>query len=176
MLRPVGGKVLIEAPSGSPAFTRLIGPRAVPVGTVVNTTAGRVALTSANPSHAAPPRFQTGQFFGGRFRVDQMRSAGGRVDLVLRDNLSRAVCAPPTAHGAALSQRILGLLRGVAKGRFRTVGRFSAATVRGTNWGVRDRCDGTLTLVRAGVVVVTDFVRHRSVTVRAGETYLASAP
>ena len=71
---------------------------------------------------------------------------------------------------------MLGLLRGVAKGRFRTTGRFSAATVRGTDWGVRDRCDGTLTVVRQGVVLVTDFRLHTTVAVRAGQTYLAKAP
>jgi hypothetical protein len=70
---------------------------------------------------------------------------------------------------------VLGLLRGTAKGRFRTTGRFAAATVRGTDWGVRDRCDGTLTVVRRGVVVVRDFRRHRTVVVRAGQTYLAKA-
>ena len=46
----------------------------------------------------------------------------------------------------------------------------------GTNWGVRDRCDGTLTVVRTGVVVVTDFRLHKNVIVRAGQTYLATAP
>jgi hypothetical protein len=70
---------------------------------------------------------------------------------------------------------VLGLLRGVAKGRFRTTGRFAAATVRGTDWGVRDRCDGTLTVVRKGVVLVTDFRLHQNVPVRAGQSYLARA-
>jgi hypothetical protein len=68
------------------------------------------------------------------------------------------------------------MLLGSAKGRFRTSGRFSSATVRVTNWGVRDRCDGTLTVVRTGVVIVRDFRLHKSVTVRAGQTYLAKAP
>ena len=56
------------------------------------------------------------------------------------------------------------------------MGRFSAATVLGTNWGVRDRCDGTLTVVREGVVSVRDFVQHKTVVVRTGQTYLAKAP
>jgi hypothetical protein len=47
--------------------------------------------------------------------------------------------------------------------------------VRGTDWGVRDRCDGTLTVVRKGVVDVRDFVLHKNVIVRAGQTYLARA-
>ena len=99
------------------------------------------------------------------------------MSLLLRDATTRqSGCKPAPAHAAALSRRILGLLRGNAKGHFRTVGRFSAATVLGTNWGVRDRCDGTLTVVRTGVVVVTDFILHTNVTVRAGQTYLAKAP
>ena len=48
-------------------------------------------------------------------------------------------------------------LRGDANGRFRTRGRHSAATVRGTKWTVTDRCDGTLTKVRRGTVAVRDF-------------------
>ena len=52
----------------------------------------------------------------------------------------------------------------------------SAATVLGTDWGVRDRCDGTLTVVRTGVVVVRDFGRRQNVIVHAGQTYLAKVP
>ncbi len=177
VLAPVGGSVLIELPGRYTRFVRLTSRRTVPVGTVVDTTAGTVSLTSANPGTApVAAREQTGRFFRGIFRVGQSGTAGGLVDLVLRDNLTRAACKPRAAHAAVLSSRVLGLLRGVAKGRFRTTGRFSAATVRGTDWGVRDRCDGTLTVVRRGVVVVRDFRLHKNVTVRAGETYLAKAP
>ena len=100
------------------------------------------------------------------------------MSLVLRDTATRQVScsAPAAARAAAPTKRILGLLRGTAQGHFRTVGRFSAATVLGTEWGVRDRCDGTLTVVRRGVVSVRDFVLHRTITVRTGQTYLAKAP
>jgi hypothetical protein len=175
VLQRVSGTVLIEVPGARYGFVRLsTAPTAVPVGTLVDTTGGRVRLTSANPQ---PGSVQSGQFFGGRFQIKQSRAGAGLVNLVLRDNTSRqSGCSTAPAHPAAVSKRILGLLRGNAKGHFRTVGRFSAATVLGTNWGVRDRCDGTLTVVRTGVVVVTDFRLHRNVTVRAGQTYLAKAP
>ncbi len=173
VLRPVSGRVLIHVPGGPSGFTALTAAQVVPVGTVVDTTAGRVSLTSATPT---PTHFQTGQFFLGTFQVRQTRAGGPLVSLMLRDTLARSVCGAPAAHTTALSGRILGLLRGSAKGRFRTTGRFSAATVRGTNWGVRDRCDGTLTVVRSGEVVVTDFRLHRNVIVRAGQSYLAKAP
>ena len=95
---------------------------------------------------------------------------------MLRDNVAGSPCGSGAAHSAALSQLVLGLLRGVAKGRFRTIGRFSAASVRGTDWGVQDRCDGTLTVVRRGVVVVRDFRLKENIVVTAGHTYLAKAP
>jgi hypothetical protein len=45
--------------------------------------------------------------------------------------------------------------------------------VRGTVWEVIDRCDGTLTKVKRGRVVVRDFRLKRTVVVRAGKSYLA---
>jgi hypothetical protein len=48
--------------------------------------------------------------------------------------------------------------------------------VRGTIWGTIDRCDGTLTWVRKGSVVVRDFPHHRTVVVGAHDTYLSKAP
>ena len=55
------------------------------------------------------------------------------------------------------------------------MGRYSAATVRGTDWTVTDRCDGTLTTVRRGTVVVRDFRLRRTILLRAGKSYLARA-
>ena len=79
------------------------------------------------------------------------------------------------ATATAASSRTLQLLHASAHGKFQTSGRYSAATVRGTVWDTVDRCDGTLTVVRRGTVLVTDFVRHVTVAVRAGQSYLASA-
>jgi hypothetical protein len=39
-----------------------------------------------------------------------------------------------------------------------------------------DRCDGTLTKVRRGRLVVRDLRRKRSVSLKAGQSYLARAP
>jgi hypothetical protein len=172
-LQPAGGTVRIRVP-GAASYASLTVARDVPVGTLVDTTAGTVKLTSADPQ---PYRFQSGEFFRGIFEIQQNRTQGGLVNLVLHDSLTQSsACGAVSAHGAAVSKRILGLLRGKAKGHFRTTGRFSAATVLGTNWGVRDRCDGTVTVVRQGVVSVRNFVLHKTVIVRAGQTYLAKAP
>jgi hypothetical protein len=45
--------------------------------------------------------------------------------------------------------------------------------VRGTVWATVDRCDGTLTRVKEGKVLVRDLRRKRSVLVGAGRSYLA---
>ena len=60
-------------------------------------------------------------------------------------------------------------------GRYRTNGSNSQATVRGTRWRTVERCDGTLTTVAEGVVVVRDLRTRRSVRVTAGHSYLAKA-
>jgi hypothetical protein len=87
----------------------------------------------------------------------------------------------PARPGRALlgytiaSSKTLKLLKASAHGKFRTRGRYSAATVRGTKWTVADRCDGTLTRVITDSVAVTDFVRHKTIILHGGQSYLAKA-
>jgi ferric-dicitrate binding protein FerR (iron transport regulator) len=64
-------------------------------------------------------------------------------------------------------------LWGDGKGRFRTKGKHSAATVVGTKWMVEDRCNGTLTKVLRGTVSVRDFKKRKTVRVTAGHQYFA---
>ena len=61
------------------------------------------------------------------------------------------------------------------KGRFSTHGANSAATVRGTKWLTEERCDGTLTRVVTGRVLVRDLRTGRSVLLTAGHAHLARA-
>jgi hypothetical protein len=75
-----------------------------------------------------------------------------------------------TARRRRSGRRLWGRDKG---GRFRTHGKHSHATVRGTRWVVTDRCGGTLTRVTEGSVVVRDKVRRKRVIVRVGERYLA---
>ena len=66
-------------------------------------------------------------------------------------------------------------LWGDGSGKFRTKGKHSAATVVGTKWLVEDRCRSTLTRVVRGRVSVRDFVKKKTVTVRAGKRYTTRA-
>ena len=47
--------------------------------------------------------------------------------------------------------------------------------MRGTKWTIADRCDGTLTHDITHSVAVTDFVRHKTIILHAGQSYLAKA-
>jgi hypothetical protein len=193
-VEPVSGKVLVALPPGAKAslvtppfqdaaeslakglnFVPLAVARQIPVGSVLETTAGVARVTTAT---AHKGKYQEGDFGAGIFKLLQSRRQRGLTQLDIVDNHPRTLCASTgKAHVAAgrLSSKILGRLTGSAHGKFTTKGRYSAATVRGTSWGVRDRCDGTLTKVTRGVVKVRDFLRRRTVTVFAGHQYLARA-
>jgi len=173
----VSGKVLL-----------LINGRLVPLtiatqirsGTVVDALHGTLSLTSAT---GTGKKTQSGTFGGAVFKVTQAKagSSKGLTTLTLVNNAfkgapSYAACKshkPPDASAAALSSRTLQLLHASARGKFRTKGRYSAATVLGTKWTVADRCDGTLTHDITDSVSVTDFVRHKTIVLHAGESYLA---
>jgi hypothetical protein len=161
--------VRIKEPS-SAAFIPLHGTRQVPLGTAIDVRGALVRLTAASPT---PGKFAVGDFHEGEFEVFQTRTGHGVTDLrVLDTRMARSTCAG--ANGSRKrTTRLLGILLGSGHGHFRTRGEFAAASVLGTDWGVRNRCDGTLTVVRSGTVVVTDFRLHKTVTLHAGQTYLA---
>ena len=156
-------------------FIPLEQAREIPVGSFLNTRRGTVRLVSARDTAA---NTQSGEFTRGLFQVLQSRRprAKGLTELRLKGSNFRSCRSGRSASAAQLSRRTVRRLRSNAAGRFRTRGRHSAATVRGTVWEVIDRCDGTLTRVRRGRVVVRDFRRKKTVIVRAGKSYLARAP
>jgi hypothetical protein len=162
------GSVLVRLP-GSTRAVALIGNASVPVGSILDTRKGTVALSSALPGNAS----QTGTFHGGLFEVRQPAGARGMTELVLRGPLP--TCAARAARAAGATKRVPPrvLWGRDDHGRFRTRGSNSVATVRGTAWSVADRCDGTLTRVTSGSVSVRDLRSQRTVVVHAGKSYLA---
>ena len=170
--KPVSGKVFL-----------LVGGKLVPLteadqlraGTVVDTRNGSLQLTTAS---SQKHKQQTGTFGGAIFKITQVHSGLTTLSLVesaLKGAPSFASCKTKGAHAAALSNKVLQLLHSSAKGKFRTKGRYAAATVRGTKWTIADRCDGTLTHDLTDSVVVDDFVRHKTIVLHAGHSYLALA-
>jgi hypothetical protein len=170
VVHAVAGRVLIRRP-GSGRFARMATRAEIPFDSEIDASHATIALTSALPSG----RTQTGRFGGGRFQLRDGRQ--GYVDLYLRGRAcprSRRHAHVGSAPAASARRRRRNHLWGHDHGgRFRTHGRHSQATVRGTRWLVADRCDGTLTLVTKGSVVVRDTVHNRRLVLHAGERYLA---
>ena len=198
VVKVVSGTVLVKYPPGytpraaSPraaGFVPFKGAANIPVGSQLDTSKGRVALTSAADTGGA--KTQTSDFYDGIFQIKQTvpkkkptKAKALITDLVMKGQIARSQCAPlkgaqSAAADAAKKKKgpksVLGKLWGNGKGKFRTDGKYSSATVRGTIWLVQDECDGTLTKVRRGVVSVRDIKRKKTVKVRAGHSYLASA-
>ena len=159
-------------------FIRLSQPRLIPVGSLLDTRVGRLRLTSATEQAG---KVQSGIFTAGVFKVLQSARtrAKGLTELRLKGASFKSCVRARKGAGrrASTSRRARRIrrLRANAKGRFRTRGRYSAATVRGTAWDVTDRCDGTLTNVTRGTVIVRDFRRKKNIRLRSGKSYLARA-
>ena len=191
----VSGLVLVKVHG---VFIPLTELTQIPTNTVINALHGTLALTTAalGPSgardaaakgkkHKKTPT-QKGTFGGAIFKISQTtRGAGkGLVTLAIVEGAfhgapSYSLCtkhkaADPTATAA--STKTLQLLHASAHGKFRTKGRYSAATVLGTKWTVADRCDGTLTHDITDSVAVNDFVHHKTIVLHAGQSYLAKKP
>jgi hypothetical protein len=149
VLETVRGRVTYRMPGEDRDRQLVDRPTSLPMQTVIDATEGRVRLTVARDGKG---RTSSGVFFDGRFRLSQ--GAGARPITHLRLVGEIPACAAGSARAAAVKKRRLW---GDGKGRFRTRGRYSAATVRGTKWLVEDRCDGTLTRVARGEVDVVDY-------------------
>ncbi|HEX2233574.1 MAG TPA: calcium-binding protein [Thermoleophilaceae bacterium] len=163
-------------PPGMRRTVPLLDRLRLPMASQVDATKGSVSITAARGGGGQ----QKGVFSRGRFQVRQRRSAGAFTELRLRGG-DFGRCGGTNVRGAsrgavsAQRRRIIRRLRARTRGRYRVPGRHSAGLVRGTSFEVIDRCDGTLTRVFSGVVRVRDFRRRRTVTVRAGKSYLARA-
>jgi hypothetical protein len=160
-------------------FVPLTTGRQIPVGSFVDTRTGTVRLISAS---TAVGKTLSGTFVSGVFQVVQSskRKEKGLTELRLKGSsfkncTARGKRALAQASKRKKSRRTVRKLRGNAHGRFRTRGRYSSATVRGTDWTVADRCDGTLTTVKRGKVLVRDFRRRKNILVKRGKRYLAGA-
>ena len=171
---PVSGTVKVKLP-GTATFILIQQARNVPVGTIVDVTHGVVEIVSAKNATGGT---QTGKFYGGLFKIVQLRGRPPITELVLvggNFKLCKARAAGLASAASKSSKRVIRHLWGVAKGQFRTKGRYASATVRGTKWLTADRCDGTLIRVVTGAVTVRNFVKHRSLILRRHHQYLARA-
>jgi hypothetical protein len=161
---PVSGTVKIKLP-GKNGFATLKAGQQIPVGTTVDTTHGRVTLVTAAKGGAT----QQADFYDGIFKVGQAKGSK-LTTLTLAEELA---CKGAGKANAAKKKKRKRRLWGDGKGKFRTKGSFSSATVRGTKWLVKDTCTTTTTQVARGRVAVRDFAKKKTVIVKAGKKYVA---
>lgn len=176
-LEPAGGIVKTKCP-GDSGFVPLTVPEQVPLGCQVDTGNGVVNLTAAKLGEEG---LESAYFWGGTFAVGQ---SPGETELKLAGKLK---CEKRKSEGRSKSGRGSRIalrsnsgggrkLWGSGKGNFKTSGNYGSATVRGTVWLVRDRCDNsTLFGVREGVVTVDDFVKGTTLFLHPGQQYVAKA-
>jgi hypothetical protein len=163
---PKSGTVKIKLP-GKHSFRVLSQGEQIPVGTIVDTLKGRVTLVAAADKNGGTA---TADFYGGIFKLTQTKGSAPITTLKLVEKLS---CKRSGHASAATRKKKKRHLWGDGKGKFRTQGSYSSATVRGTKWLVEDRCTSTLTKVARGKVTVRDFVKRKTVIVKAHKKYIA---
>jgi hypothetical protein len=170
---PEKGKVLVKL--GKKGFVPLesIG-QTLPVGAILDTRHGTVRLTTAKGGKGTTGT-QVGHFSGGQFRFTQGKKNPLTTLSMTGAGLNACSRLPHggSAKVTAAKRKRRRTLFSSVKGHFRTRGRNSAATVRGTSWQMTDTCSGTRTTVRSGTVLVRDYWLRKNRLVRAGHSYFA---
>lgn len=182
----VSGTVTCRSAS-SRTFKPLTAATQLKVGSECDATKGVIRLTAASGpgtksvrhvggAYATPT--QTADFFQGRFIVTQEKKAQPFTQLTLSGGDFKTKCKKKTrgVDGASAADPLVRKLWGKGKGKFRTKGRYSSASVRGTYWNTEDHCNSTVTRVKQGSVTVQDTVKKKKVVVTSGHTYVAKAP
>jgi hypothetical protein len=168
-----GRAVGIELP-GTETFVALTDKAQIPIGAGVDATKAPITLTTAASTTGA--QVAQADVSGGRFDLLQA-AAGTPVTQLALEGGNFAACPSPKKKKAKASRLpAAGKVRNVrikGTGPYRIRGRYAAASVRGTEFTVTDRCDGTLTKVISGRVAVRDLVKHRTIVLKAGRSYLA---
>ncbi len=173
-LEPVAGLVKLRLP-GSHRFVEVTGLTEVPFGSIVDATNGTVSITTAD-GHGGT---QSIKFYQGEFALTQ--SSNGQTIAKLMGGNEDICKTARRGHGAsvdaqaATARKVVRKLWANGHGKYSTEGHYAAGAVLGTQWLTEDLCDGTLIRVLTDKVLVTDFVKHRHIIVKAGHSYLALA-
>jgi streptogramin lyase len=165
----VSGTIKIKAP-GQARWTTLADGGSVTFDSQIDTTKGKLTFATALPDGTT----QVAQMWGGVTAMRQSRD--GTVDVYLAGPaVSCRKRGSRSAAASAKTKKPVSKLVWVKDkhGRFRSRGKNSVATVRGTLWMTKETCAGTLTRVKEGAVAVRDLHLKRTVLVRAGHSYLA---
>jgi hypothetical protein len=165
VLQPASGTVLYKTSAG---FQTLKNGKKIKLGTFVDATHGSVTVTSASDHHGS---YQTGLYYGGKFKSRQRGTKRPVTEAFLVGPVGP--CGNAKGATASAKKKKSRHLWGDSQGNFRTVGKSSSATTRGTKYLVTDTCGGTTTTVVRGKVLIRQFSDNTEHTVTAGHSYFA---
>ena len=175
LLGPAGMSEAARLVSG-PGFRPLTEARQLPVESQIDARAGALRLVLAGPNRRPT---QQVTLAGGLFLPAQSTLAPTRGLTTISLVEGPFPGAPSYGGCVSNSSAVLQTVRAHdQRGSFLTTSRDSSATASapGTAWDTIVRCDGTVTVVHQGTVVVSDLQRHLTVTLHAGQRFLALAP
>jgi uncharacterized repeat protein (TIGR01451 family) len=177
---PVSGDVFVRLP-GTNDFVPLKDGEQVGFGAELDATNGRVGLSTVDANGTV----YHADFYEGRFLIGKQLANGVTVLQLSGSDFKSCKAAKRTLAAydkkkpkkkpkkVKRSKKVVRHLWGSGTGKFRTKGRFIAATVHGTTWLTEDRCDGSRAFVQEGVVDVRDLVKHKTIQLGAGQSYVA---
>jgi hypothetical protein len=154
--------------AGTTDYATLEAGTPIPVGSMVDTTAGTVRLISQTKDDSTDAVVLRGS----KFEVRQAKDGSGVTEFVLKGG-DFSACGKATSAAKKKKKPRRSLWAKDRGGQFRTRGLNSVATVRGTTWRVTDTCSGTTTTVSDGAVTVREIRGGRNVVVRKGQSHLA---
>jgi hypothetical protein len=174
LVRP-GAEFRLRLPHGR-RFYPLSEKLKIPIGSTIDPQAGAVRLSTAKNRGGAR---QAAAVSAGRFTVRQQRRRRPVTELRLagkpaacKGSSSRRRGARSALRPSARKLRINVDEKG-RRGGWRVHGRYSIGGSRGTDWITEETCNGTVTTVISGTVRVRDLGRRKTVSVHAGERYVA---
>ena len=179
------GQIMIQLP-GTNTFVPLEKDTVVPLGTIVDATKGEAVVTWARPDGTT----YSARFWAGVFQILQTTGKDPIGEVKLRDDLvtraagARATTAAGLASASAQFEAWITAKKkkkgkrknkvwGSGKGKFRSSGNNSSASVRGTVWLVENYQRATRTYVKSGVVDVRDKRKKKTIRLRKGKSYVA---
>lgn len=181
-ITPVSGLVKAFVAS-KPGGVTLREPDLVQLGSRTDTESGQVTIETGTSTGTV----RTATLSGGEFSTDQ---PAGPVSTIFRLTAPMNGCKPSEGGVNATLARAARLAKAPKKKRKRrtrkifvqadgghqTNGRYADGVVRGTKWSLQDFCTSTRVTVFEGAVAVRDRVKHRTVLVPGGKSYVARRP
>jgi hypothetical protein len=171
------GEIFIKLP-GTENFVPLTEDELVPLGTIIDASDGHCIATFAN----ADKSLYSATFWGGVFEMGQgvgdkppavMKLRDDQVADANADNAIASVFRGGMQLAAKKKKKKKNKVWGDGKGNFTTTGSGGSASVRGTRWLTENRADGTFFKVTRGKILVKDYAKHKSITLRIGDSYFA---